>query len=117
MTQETRQVLIELLFLSLYLDDHLSLAEDEVLNTALDSLGWESETSREKFILSAFSRARVASLDPVKSEAFLAERTEQINADGENATAITWLYRVLGSDGLTASEQRFLGQIEARLYP
>ncbi len=28
MTQESRQVLIELLFLSLYLDDHLSLAED-----------------------------------------------------------------------------------------
>ncbi len=117
MTQETRQVLIELLFLSLYLDDHLSLAEDEVLTTALDSLGWESPTSRENFIFSAFSRARVAAACPLKSEAFVEGRTEQIKRDGEEAPALTWLYRILGSDGITPSEQQFLKQLETRLYP
>ena len=50
MTQDSRQVLIELLFLSLYMDDHLSLAEDGVLNDALESLGWDSPASREQFI-------------------------------------------------------------------
>ena len=72
MTQESRQVVIELLFLSLYLDDHLSLAEDEVLNSALDSLGWDSPVSREKFIFSAFSKAREVATCPIKTEAFLA---------------------------------------------
>ena len=117
MTQETRQVVIELLFLALYLDDHLSLAEDEVLNSALDALGWESPVSREKFIFSAFSKAREVAACPIKTEAFLAERTGLIERDGGQSTALTWLYRVLGADGLSPSEQRFLGQLESRLFP
>lgn len=117
MTQETREVLIELLFLSLYLDEQLSLAEDELLNTALDSLGWDSPTSREQFIFAAFTKAREAAACPIKTEAFLAGRTGQIKRDGEEANALTWLYRVLGSDGISPSEQRFLSQLEARLFP
>ena len=117
MTQETRQVLIELLFLSLYLDEQLSLAEDELLTTALDSLGWDSPTSREQFIFAAFTKAREAGACPVKTEAYLAGRTGQVKRDGEESTSMTWLYRVLGSDGISPSEQRFLSQLEARLFP
>lgn len=116
MTQESRQALIELLFLSLYLDEQLSLAEDEVLNVALDSLGWESPRSREKFIFSAFSKAREAAACPIKTEKFLSERTDLIKRDGEEATSMTWLYRVLGSDGISPGEQRFLSQLEDRLF-
>jgi hypothetical protein len=36
MTQESREALIELLFLALYLDNHQSLAEDDILNEALE---------------------------------------------------------------------------------
>jgi hypothetical protein len=117
MTQESRQVVIELLFLSLYLDEQLSLAEDEVLNSALDSLGWDSPVSREKFIFAAFSKARDVAACPIKTEAFLAERIDVIKRDGEQGTAMTWLCRVLGSDGLSPAEQRFLSQLESRLFP
>jgi hypothetical protein len=117
MTQETREVLIELLFLSLYLDEQLSLAEDELLTTALDSLGWDSPTSREQFIFAAFTKARETAACPIKTEAFLAARTGRIKRDGEEASALTWLYRALGSDGISPSEQRFLSQLEARLFP
>ena len=117
MTQDSRQSLVELLFLSLYLDDHLSLAEDEVLNNALDALGWESSLPRETFSFSAFAAARGAAADAIKSDYFLATRADVIKRDGGEAEALTWLYKVLGSDGLTDSEKRFLGQIEARLYP
>ncbi len=117
MTQESRQVLIELLFLALYLDDHLSLAEDDVLNDALDSLGWESPEPREKFIFQAFSGARAVAADAIKTEEFLGARADLIKRAGDEASALTWLYRVLGSDGISPSEKRFLGQVEARLYP
>lgn len=117
MTQETREVLIELLFLSLYLDEQLSMAEDEVLTTALDALGWESPTSREEFIFAAFSKAREAAACPIKAEAFLTGRTCQIKRDGQETNSLTWLYRILGSDGISASEQRFLSQLEAKLFP
>lgn len=117
MTQDAREVLIELLFLSLYLDEHLSLSEDEVLSTALDSLGWESSQAREKFIFAAFSAAREAATCEAKSDQFLAERIELIQKAKQEAAALTWLSRVLGSDGITPSEQRFLSQLESRLYP
>jgi hypothetical protein len=61
MTQQSREALIELLFLALYLDQHLSVDEDEVLNKALASLGWESDVACEVFIFKAFSRGREAS--------------------------------------------------------
>lgn len=117
MTQESRQVLIELLFLSLYLDNQLSLAEDEVINQALDALGWESDVSREKFIFKAFAAARDAAEDAIKTDAFLDSRAALIQRAGDEAMALTWLYRVLGADGISPEEKRFLGRIEARLYP
>lgn len=117
MTQDSRQVLIELLFLSLYLDNQLSLAEDGVLNEALDTLGWESEQPRDKFILRAFASAREAAADAIKTEAYLDSRTGIIKRDATEAISLTWLYRVLSADGLTSEEKRFLDQIEKRLYP
>jgi hypothetical protein len=117
MTQTSRQALVELLFLALYLDDFLSLAEDELLGKALDALGWESATSREIFIFSAFSAAREAAACPVKTQKFVDERADILHAAGEEAAAMTWMHKILASDGLTASEERFLGQLQARLYP
>lgn len=117
MTQDSREVLIELLFLSLYLDNHLSMSEDEVLDAALDALGWDSPKPREKFIFSAFSAARAAAACPIKTEEFLAARLGVIKRDHVEGPALTWLSRVLGADGITSDEQRFLGQLEARLYP
>jgi hypothetical protein len=117
MKQTSREALIELLFLSLYLDDHLSLAEDEVLTTALESLGWDSNRSREHHLLTAFSLAREVSACAIKTEKFVVEKADIIKADGDEAEAMTWLSRVLAADGLTYSEQRFLGQLEARLFP
>lgn len=117
MTQESRQALIELLFLSLYLDSHLSLAEDDVLNEALDALGWESEESREKFIFRAFAVAREMAADEIKTGELLESRAAVIKIKGDEASALTWLYRVLGADGISETEKRFLGRIESRLYP
>lgn len=117
MTQDSRKALIELLFLSLYMDNHLSLAEDDVLNDALDSLGWDSPVSREKFIFSAFAKAREATADPVKAEEHFITRTAVIARDGAEADALIWLTKVLAADGLTAKEKRFLARLEERLYP
>jgi hypothetical protein len=117
MTQESRQVLIELLFLSLYMDGQLSLAEDNVLNDALESLGWDSASSREQFIFKAFVSAREAITSLDKTREFLDVRTAVIKRDAAEADALTWLSKVLGADGLTPTEKYFLSQLEARLYP
>lgn len=116
MTQNCREALIELLFLSLYLDDHLSMAEDEMLNDALESLGWESPEPREKFVPSAFAAARQATSSLGETEEFVRSRADLIKRNGEEAAAITWLSKVLGADGISPTESYFLGKLETRLF-
>lgn len=117
MTQGSREALIELLFLALYLDNHLSLAEDDILNEALDSLGWESAVAREKFIFSAFSTARAVHEVPETTRDFVISRADLIRNHGDQAVALTWMSKILGSDGLTPTEQYFLKTLEGHLFP
>jgi len=117
MTQNSREVLIELLFLVLYLDNHLSVGEDDALNQALDALGWDSDQPREVWIFKAFSTAREAASCEAQTNLFLDSRLNVVEKNGEQASALTWLCRVLGSDGFTPAETNFLRRIEARLFP
>ena len=115
--QDSRKAIIELLFLALYQDDRLSLAEDEVLSAALESLGWDSPQPREICVLTAFGLARKASSCAIQAEQFLVERIAVIQQSGGSATALTLLSRVLAADGLTWEEERFLSKIEKQLFP
>ena len=117
MTQDSRQALIELLFLALYMDDHLSVAEDEVLTEALDSLGWESARSRETFLLAAFSSARTAAGDIEKTNECFSSRAGIIKRDGCEAESLTWLTKVFAADGLTRTEKFVLSQLQEFWYP
>ena len=116
MTQDSREALIELLFLALYLDDHLSLAEDGVVTDALNSIGWESAHPREICILKAFSQAREAHSCDLKNEQYLSARAEIIKKAGAESTALTWLYKVLGADGISSTEDRYLKKLEKRWF-
>ena len=117
MTQESRQAIIELLLLSIYTDDHLSLAEDGVLNQAIDAFGWESEEPRQQFLSNTFAAVREANSDPTKTQEYFVSRAEAIKADGCQGEALTWLTKVLGSDGFTATETYVLRKLENIWYP
>lgn len=116
MKQDSREALIELLFLALYLDNHLSLAEDGVMSQALDAIGWDSPHPREVCILNAFSKAREAHSCEAKTEEFLAARATVIKQAGDEATALTWLSKVLGADGISDTEGRYLKKLEQRWF-
>lgn len=116
MHQTSRAALIELLFLALYIDDRLSLAEDAALEKALNALGWESPQPKEIFILNAFARAREASSCEEKTNIFLSQRANVIVADEESSAAFDWLGKVLAADGVSMSEARFLEKVQKALF-
>lgn len=116
MTQNSREAIIDLLFLSLYLDNHLSMAEDKALESALLSLGWDDEQPKDIFLLNAFARARKTSISEEKTHAFVQNRVAVIRADGQESTALEWLGKVLAADGLEQSEERFLHQLHDLLF-
>lgn len=117
MTQQSREAIIDLLFLSLYIDDHLSMAEDTALESALVSLGWDDGQPKDIFLLNAFARARDASASEEKIHEFIDERVALIQEDGQEATALEWLGKVLAADGLAQSEEQFLHRLHDRLFP
>lgn len=114
--QPSREALVELLLLSLYLDDHLSLAEDDTLNDAMQAIGWDSPTPRDAFLLRAFSQIRGVAASATESDGFIAARAAIIKQAGAAAPAITWLTRTLASDGISNTEKWFLTRLEAQLF-
>lgn len=60
MDPQSQQNIIELLFLSLYQDDHLSIDEDSMLQKALTALGWKEGSDDGPSVSKAFAAVRKA---------------------------------------------------------
>jgi hypothetical protein len=108
MNTDSRQALVELLLLAIYVDNHLSLLEDAALDKALSALGWEPGQRNDVCVTTAFARAREAAACELKTEEFLQTHVSLLKDGGHAVTAFGWLSKVLGSDGMSASENRFL---------
>jgi hypothetical protein len=116
MDQNSQQNIVELLFLSLYQDNHLSLDEDSMLQKALKELGWKEHEESGPSVGKAFSAIREASICEADTEKFLVDRARAIKEAGHSLIAFEWLGKVLGSDGLDDRESRFLERARQYLF-
>lgn len=116
MNKASTQAIVELLFLTIYLDDRLSMPEDEVLEKALTSLGWRPGSDEAADIARAYRLASEAAACELRTEEFLRERTALLKAEGHSSVAFGWLGRVLAVDGLEAGEKRFLDRLQGMLF-
>lgn len=116
MDQDSQQNIIELLFLSLYQDDHLSIDEDSMLQKALIALGWKEHEQDGPSVGKAFAAVREANACEADKLAFLEEKARLIKEAGHSSTAFKWLGKVLASDGLDARESRFLEKAQKLLF-
>jgi hypothetical protein len=116
MTEETRQSFVELILLAPYLDSHLSLTEDEVLEKALQAIGWSAERPGGIDLGSAFAAVRDAASCELKTDEFMQARAAALKAAGESSLAFEWLGRIFGSDGVTSGENRFLKRAKSLLF-
>lgn len=114
--QESRQALVELLLLAIYVDNHLSLLEDAALDKALSALGWEPGQRNEICVTTAFARAREAATCELKTEEFLHSHVSLLKEGGHEVAAYGWLSKVLGSDGMAAAESRFLHRARKLMF-
>lgn len=116
METSNHQDTIDLLFLALYQDNHLSIEEDSMLEKALKALGWEESEKTGPSVGQAFAAVREANSCEETKELFLAERTARIKEAGDSALALEWLGKVLASDGLDRGEERFLERVQKMLF-
>lgn len=111
MTQSQRESLLDLLSLAIFADSHISLKEDNALESALDSLGWDSTQSREIFLYGSVSRAREASSSDDASSLFIAEKAKAFSEPAAQTAALDLLQKVFASDGIAEAEATFLNRV------
>ena len=116
MTEESRQSFVELILLAPYLDNHLSMTEDEVLEKALQAVGWSTAQPGEICLSTAFATVREAIDCDLKTEEFIQARTSVLKEAGQSSLAFEWLGRILGSDGMTGGESHFLKRLKSLLF-
>lgn len=108
MTQPQREAILELLVLSLFVDAHISLAEEDTLHARIQGLGWESDKPRDIHFLNAMNKARAAASTAEKTETFIAERAARIDSASARENALDAIHSVLASDGRGEDESHFL---------
>lgn len=113
MTQTQCESLLDLLILSIFVDSHISLKEDEALQSALEAVGWASLKPREIFLCNSMNRARQASDSTADTEAYIAGRASVFTDADSQSTALRLLQQVLSGDGETPAESVFLDRIRA----
>jgi hypothetical protein len=116
MNEECAQALVELLFLTVNLDDRLSVPENDLLEKALVSLGWSLGGGGPVDVGRAHQAASGVAHCEAKTEAFLCERTTLLREAGHGAIAFEWIGRILGVDGLEAGEKYFLKRLQGMLF-
>ena len=116
MTPESRKALVELLLLAPYLDSHLSIDEDEMLEHALKAIGWDPRSPGDISLPAAFALVREAGSDELKTYEFMKERSAIVKSAGDSDLAYQWLIKILGSDGTSVEETQFLSQVKPMLF-
>lgn len=96
--QEEREALIDLLLYCEFADNHLSLAEDKVLQDEAAQFSWDSVLDRDSYISSAVSRVRTARTNKL-DEGFLKNATSRLQSSYAKATARSLMVKLFRSDG------------------
>lgn len=107
MTQPQREALFDLLSLSIYADAHISLVEEDLIQSAFVAKGWKSEYPKSLFIEESFARAREVAEDDDSLMDYLTERASAFTTKTGQAEALGIVKNILERDGMTADENEF----------
>ncbi len=110
-SQTQREALVDLLYLSIYIDNHLSLIEEKKVEDELENADWDGPQSSILYVEAAINRARDAkSSSTVKAE-YLADIADRLKE--KKITALEALDNVLKSDGTDKREAAFLKEVRS----
>jgi len=113
MTQSQREALLDLLIAAIFVDSQLSIKEDEALDYAFQSIGWDGVNPRHVFICSSMTRARRVRDSDEATARYINSRVTVFADEDSRSMAIDLLERVFVADGLAESEAEFLARVKA----
>lgn len=113
--QTEREAILDLLLFALYADNHLSLAEEDVLHRQSENMIWEAVTPVDSYLDQATSKARAAQANESTRSAYLTRVYDRLTTDTARERAISLLTELFEADGATEPEVRFRDTVAAAL--
>lgn len=112
MTQKQREALFDLITLAPYSDSHLSLAEENLAESAFIAEGWESEHPKSLFLEQSIARAREAAESDATMATYIESRAALFTDHGSQTEAYGVVNGVISRDGQNSSESAFLAKLK-----
>lgn len=112
-SQGQRQALVDLLYLAIYADNHLSQSEETAVRDELEKIEWSAPDSLDYYINAAIKRARDARNNEGYKNDYLSLISNHLEHDAARSTALEICQRVLSSDGSVAKEDTFLEAVRS----
>ncbi|XOF34093.1 MAG: hypothetical protein ACL93V_01985 [Candidatus Electrothrix sp. YB6] len=115
LTQQEREALLDLLLYCKYVDNHLSLAEESVIQGEIDQFNWESGIDVKIYMSTATERVRKARTNATL-ENFLKDVSERLESTYSKETAQKLMVKLFQSDGeIDDAEKTFAEKMSAYL--
>src|SRR6185436_2420381 len=103
--EEQEQTLLDLLVLGMYVDAHLSSAEDERIQKVLRGFDFESDYARQQFGDCSFTRAARFAESPEEMRSFVTSAASTFKTEALRREAFSLLGSLLASDGKFSKEE------------
>src|SRR2546426_4414219 len=113
LSEPQRQALLDLLVLGMYSDDNLTMAEDAVVQSLLDTFQFDSDYSRNRYLDASIARVREKTQTTDSERAYAVSLAQNFDSPEDQRTVYETLERLLASDdGVSAKESRLLSVVK-----
>ena len=106
------EALVDLLYLAIFADNHLSQLEEMAVKDELQMVEWKGDKSIDLYVHEAITRARDARSNPDYKADYLKEISNRLANEETRAQALEALEKVLVSDGSGEREKAFLRDVK-----
>jgi uncharacterized tellurite resistance protein B-like protein len=112
LTQPQREAIADLMHFCIYADNHVAVAEEQILSDTLAGLNWDAGASFEAYESRSIAAARAAKEHSADRDDFFASIRRRLDTKASRALAFEACRRLFGADGNRASGEMLL---ESRL--
>jgi len=105
LSQPQREALVDLLHFCLYADNHIALAETDVLDAAVSTLTWDPRTSFASYEGRSIAGARAAKESTAAREEFLKSIRLRLDEPEARARAFDLCKQLFVADGVQSDQE------------
>lgn len=105
LTQPQREAIADLLYYCEYADNHIALAEDQVIDDVISGLSWDPNLSVESYEAIALARVREAKADPSAADEFFVSVRSRLDTPHARELALTVCKKLFLADGVQSEKE------------